>query len=63
MVDTLDKRTHRQRILVTAMLKKYNWTPEQLLELSPAQAETLQNETLLLCYHILRDLEYLDSLR
>lgn len=63
MVDSLDKRTKRQRQLVLRILQKMSWTEEQLLALSVTQVNDLENETLKLCYHLLRDLEYLDSLR
>jgi hypothetical protein len=60
MIESLDKRIARQRELVGELLKGYGVTVEELLA---TDVEELESEELLLFYHLLRDADYIDSLR
>ena len=62
MVDTLDERVARQRRLVQALLEAHGLTVDELLATPPREMEH-HDKTLQLWYHILRDCEYIDSLR
>lgn len=62
MVDTLDQRIMRQRQLVQNLLARRKMTIEELLAL-PLKKIEKQDEELQLWYHILRDCNYIDSLR
>jgi|WetSurSiteA1Bulk_404760.scaffolds.fasta_scaffold59861_3 hypothetical protein len=64
MIECLDDRLKRQQDFVERILKDYGWTAEALKKIHPDEAEAvLEEEILLLCYHILRDIEYVDNLR
>jgi hypothetical protein len=62
MVDTLDERVARQRKLVQALLKRHGVTVNELLAI-PIKKIDEHDEELQLWYHILRDCDYIDSLR
>ena len=62
VIASLDDRIKRQRELVTQLLEKYNLTPEQLIHISIKEI-TEKDAELQLWYHILRDCDYIDSLR
>ena len=62
MVDMLDQRIARQRELVQKLLTKHSLTIDTLQAMSPEDV-VRQDEELQLWYHILRDCDYIDSLR
>lgn len=61
MVDSLDQRIKRQRALVVQILKKRGLTPKYLMSLQ--KVDLPNDDELILCYNILMDCEYIDSLR
>lgn len=63
MVETLDDRMRHQRELVTEILLKRGMKARELFQLTPREAEELDDPELRLCYHVLRDIAYIDSLR
>lgn len=63
MIETLDQRMAMQRALVEKVLKDRGWEVEQIQSLSRLEAEELEDHELRLCWHILRDIDYIDSLR
>jgi hypothetical protein len=63
MIESLDDRMKRQREMVLEVLLKKGMTPRELLKLTPSEADELEDLELRLCYHILRDIAYIDSLR
>lgn len=62
MVDTLDQRIARQRELVRKLLDRHGLTIDDLLAIPLKEIEERDAE-LQLWYHILRDCDYIDSLR
>ena len=62
MVKTLDQRIAHQRDLVDKILSKYNITIDQIRTI-PIKEIGQQPIEIQLCYHILRDCDYIDSLR
>lgn len=62
MVDTLDDRIKRQRALVKRLLAQHGLTIDELLAIPLTEIEG-RDEELQLWYHILRDCDYIDSLR
>lgn len=62
MVDTLDDRIRRQRALVRKILERHGLTVDELLAI-PLKEISIRDEELQLWYHILRDCDYIDSLR
>jgi hypothetical protein len=62
MVATLDERIAKQRALVHKLLAQHGMTVDELLAIPLAQIEG-RDEELQLWYHILRDCDYIDSLR
>lgn len=62
MVATLDERIARQRALVQKLLERHGLTINELLAIPPKEIEG-RDEELQLWYHILRDCDYIDSLR
>ena len=63
MIETLDDRMKRQKEIVLEILLQKGRSPRDLFHLTPAEAAALEDVELRLCYHILRDIEYIDSLR
>jgi len=62
MVKTLDQRIAQQRDLVDKILSKFNITVDQIKAVSLKDIGQQPIE-IQLCYHILRDCDYIDSLR
>ena len=62
MVKTLDQRVMNQRDLVEQILKQHNLTIQQIRQLLLTEINQYPIE-IQLCYHILRDCDYIDSLR
>ena len=62
MIKTLDQRIETQRQLVEKILDKYDMTIEDLMRIAPTKIVACDVE-LQLCYNILRDCDYIDSLR
>jgi hypothetical protein len=62
MVATLDERIARQRELVQKLLDRHGMTIDELLAIPLKEIEG-RDEELQLWYHILRDCDYIDSLR
>jgi len=63
MIETLDDRMKRQRELVLEILLRKGQSPKELAKMTHEEAEALDDVELRLCYHILRDVAYIDSLR
>ena len=63
MVESLDDRMRHQRELVLEILLRKRVSPHDLMKLTPAEADELDDPELRLCYHVLRDIAYIDSLR
>jgi hypothetical protein len=63
MVETLDDRMKHQREMVLELLLKRGMSPRDLMKMHPSEVDDLDDLELRLCYHILRDVEYIDSLR
>lgn len=63
MIETLDQRMTKQRELVEQVLKARGLDVEQLRRLTREEAEGLDDHELRLCWHVLRDIDYIDSLR
>ena len=61
MVDSLDQRIKRQRELVARILEKRGLTITYLMDLQ--KAELPDDDEIILCYNILMDCDYIDSLR
>jgi hypothetical protein len=62
MVATLDQRVARQRALVQKLLARHGLSIDELLAIPLPQLEG-RDEELQLWYHVLRDCDYIDSLR
>lgn len=62
MIETLDERMKKQQAMVLEILLSKGMSPRDLMKLSPQDAEGL-DEVLRLCYHVLRDIAYIDNLR
>jgi len=62
MIDNLDDRLKRQKSFVRRILQQYGWSQTQLLAVPRSELGELE-AVLQLCYHILRDIEYVDGLR
>jgi len=63
MIETLDDRMKRQRELVLEILLRKGQSPRELVRMTQEEVEALDDVELRLCYHILRDVAYIDSLR
>jgi hypothetical protein len=63
MIETLDDRMRRQRVLVMELLLSKGKSPGDLMKMTQAEVDDLDDVELRLCYHILRDVAYIDSLR
>jgi hypothetical protein len=62
MTECLDERLQRQLALIEQLLAQKGWTAERLSALSKDEAGDLP-EDLQLYFYILRDIEYIQSLR
>lgn len=62
MVKTLDQRIENQRKLVEKLLETHGLKVEDLLRI-PLEELDRYPTAVQLCYHILRDCDYIDSLR
>ncbi|KPJ58559.1 MAG: hypothetical protein AMJ46_14015 [Latescibacteria bacterium DG_63] len=62
MVDALDQRIERQRRMALKIIQKRGLDPEELTQMPPDEVKFLDEE-LQLCYNVLRDCDYIDSLR
>ena len=63
MIETLDDRMKHQRELVLEILMRKRMTARELFKLTNDEADALDDPELRLCYHVLKDIAYLDSLR
>jgi hypothetical protein len=63
MVETLDDRMKHQHEMVLEILMKKGVSPRDLMRMTPGEANALDDLELRLCYHVLRDIAYIDSLR
>lgn len=61
MVDSLDQRIKRQRALAKKILKERGLTTKYLMSLQ--RDDLPDDDILILCYNILTDCDYIDSLR
>ena len=62
MVKTLDQRIENQRKLVSALLKQRGLTIDEIEQIAPQELDKY-DALVQLCYHVLRDCEYIDGLR
>lgn len=61
MIETLDQRMERQKAMVDRLLRDRGIDPDELVERTPS--EVPDDEIVRFCYHVLRDIEYIDGLR
>ena len=63
MIETLDTRMKKQQEMVFEILRVKSINPQDLARLHPLEVDAMKDEILRLCYYILRDIAYIDSLR
>ena len=62
MLNSLEQRMRRQEKLVLAILRNMGIDEKEFVKLGEEDTRDMDNITLL-CWHILRDIRYIDGLR
>lgn len=63
MVATLDERMSRQLSLVESTAKLRGITVDDIRSIPKSEIDKSSDTVLVLCWHIVRDVEYIDGLR